>query len=78
MSRDENPRWKFKNSLKLNLKRLEKPVSHGTIFNLLDETLTRHQRNQITSIYNFSSNKLWIIEFNPILKLTDLFERTVN
>ena len=46
-NKDEIPRWNFKNSLKLNLKKLDKPVSHQVIFELLDQVLSRFQRNQI-------------------------------
>ena len=63
-NKDEIPRWNFKNSLKLNLKKLDKPVNHATFIKLLEQVLSQFQKNQITSIYNFASNKLWIIEFN--------------
>ena len=77
-NKEEIPRWNFKNSLKLNLKKLDKPVSHQVIFESLDQVLSRFQKNQITSIYNFGSNKFWIIEFNSTLKLTNLFECPVK
>ncbi|RNA35898.1 hypothetical protein BpHYR1_048556 [Brachionus plicatilis] len=77
-NKEEIPRWNFKNSLKLNLKKLEKPVNHQVIFELLDQVLSQFQKNQITSIYNFASNKFWIIEFNSTLKLNHLFECPVK
>ncbi|RNA31680.1 hypothetical protein BpHYR1_041735 [Brachionus plicatilis] len=77
-NKEEIQRWNFKNSLKLNLKKLEKPVNHQVIFELLDQVLSQFQKNQITSIYNFASNKFWIIEFNSTLKLDHLFECPVK
>ncbi|RNA04167.1 hypothetical protein BpHYR1_033939 [Brachionus plicatilis] len=63
---NSNRRWIFKNSVKLNLKKLDKPVTHKIIFDSLDIALNQVENDAITSIYNFSSNKIWIIEFRSI------------
>ncbi|RNA18885.1 hypothetical protein BpHYR1_052619 [Brachionus plicatilis] len=62
-------RWIFKNSVKLNLKRLDKPISHKVLFCAQDVVLNQVENDAITSIYNFSSNKVWIIEFNAAMLL---------
>lgn len=77
---NSNPksRWIFKNSLKLNLKKLDKPVTHKVLFDALDVTLTPVENDAITSIYNFSSNKIWIIEFEPTFDAVVIFDREIN
>ncbi|RNA03961.1 hypothetical protein BpHYR1_038584, partial [Brachionus plicatilis] len=75
---NQNRRWIFKNSVKLNLKRLDKPISHKVLFNALDIVLNQLENDAITSIYNFSSNKVWIIEFNVVFDVPQIFDREIN
>ncbi|RNA16954.1 hypothetical protein BpHYR1_046334, partial [Brachionus plicatilis] len=49
-NQSEIPRWIFKNSVKLNLKKLDKPVSHKTLFSALDIALNLNENDAITSI----------------------------
>lgn len=75
---NQNQRWIFKNSVKLNLKRLDKPISHKVLFGALDIVLNQVENDAITSVYNFSSNKVWIIEFNAALNVPQIFDREIN
>ncbi|RNA32654.1 hypothetical protein BpHYR1_017083 [Brachionus plicatilis] len=75
---NQNRRWIFKNSVKLNLKRLDKPISHKVLFNALDIVLNQVENDAITSIYNFSSNKVWMIEFNVAFDFAQIFDREIN
>ncbi|RNA39368.1 hypothetical protein BpHYR1_001222 [Brachionus plicatilis] len=75
---NQNRRWIFKNSVKLILKRLDKPISHKVLFNALDIVLNQVENDAITSIYNFSSNKVWIIEFNVVFDVAQIFDREIN
>ncbi|RNA18714.1 hypothetical protein BpHYR1_026269, partial [Brachionus plicatilis] len=77
-NQSEIPRWIFKNSVKLNLKKLDKPVSQKTLFSALDIALNQDENDAITSIYNFWSNKVWIIEFNSAFNSQDIYNRTIN
>ncbi|RNA23196.1 hypothetical protein BpHYR1_017115, partial [Brachionus plicatilis] len=49
-NQSEIPRWIFKNSVKLNLnlKKLDKPVSHKTLFSALDIALNQDENDAIT------------------------------
>lgn len=76
-NREEVPRWNFKNSLRLNLKKLEKPLGHQELFKKIYERLNEIESSMITSIYNFSSNKIWIIEFNSSLDISIIFDRQI-
>ncbi len=75
---NQNRRWIFKNSVKLNLKRLDKPISHKVLFGALDIVLNQVENDAITSVYNFSSNKVWIIEFNAAFNVTQIFDREIK
>ncbi|RNA13487.1 hypothetical protein BpHYR1_038213, partial [Brachionus plicatilis] len=75
---NQNRRWIFKNSVKLNLKRLDKPISHKVLFNALDIVLNEVENDAITSIYNFSSYKVWIIEFNVVFDVAQIFDREIS
>ncbi|RNA36925.1 hypothetical protein BpHYR1_037021 [Brachionus plicatilis] len=44
---NEIPRWIFKNSIKQNLKKPDKPVSHKTLFSALDIALNQDENNAI-------------------------------
>ncbi|RNA29072.1 RNA-directed DNA polymerase from mobile element jockey-like [Brachionus plicatilis] len=73
-----NGRWIFKNSVKLNLKKLDKPVTHKIIFDSLDIALNQVENDAITSIYNFSSNKIWIIEFKDSYYVEEISGREID
>ncbi|RNA06046.1 hypothetical protein BpHYR1_050542, partial [Brachionus plicatilis] len=75
---NQNRRLIFKNSVKLNLKKLDKPISHKVLFNALDIVLNQVENDAITSIYNFSSNKVWIIKFNVVFDVAQIFDREIN
>lgn len=74
----EFQRWNFKNSVKLNLKKLERPVNHQTIFQQLKCVLKETEFKQVTAIYNFSSNKIWIVKFQQGFVVSNLFERPIE
>ncbi|RNA42026.1 hypothetical protein BpHYR1_018106 [Brachionus plicatilis] len=46
---NQNRRWIFKNSVKLNLKRLDKPISHKVLFSALDVVLNQVENDAITN-----------------------------
>ncbi|RNA15845.1 hypothetical protein BpHYR1_008796 [Brachionus plicatilis] len=75
---NQNRQWIFKNSVKLNLKRLDKPISHKVLFSALDVVLNQVENDAITSIYNFSSNKVWITEFNAAFNVAKIVDRDIN
>ncbi|RNA30461.1 hypothetical protein BpHYR1_036222 [Brachionus plicatilis] len=72
---NQNRRWIFKNSVKLNLKRLDKPIRHKVLFSALDVVLNQVENDAITSIY---SNKVWKIEFNAAFSVAKIFDRDIN
>ncbi|RNA31653.1 hypothetical protein BpHYR1_019599, partial [Brachionus plicatilis] len=61
-----------------SLTKLDKPVSHKTLFSALDIALNQDENDALTSIYNFWSNKVWIIEFNSAFNSQDIYNRTIN
>ncbi|RNA03304.1 hypothetical protein BpHYR1_051669 [Brachionus plicatilis] len=55
--RNQNRRWIFKNSVKLNLKRLDKPISHKVLFSALDVVLNQVENDAITNWFSFFLNQ---------------------
>ncbi|RNA28512.1 hypothetical protein BpHYR1_026578, partial [Brachionus plicatilis] len=53
-------------------------TSLTTLFSALDIALNQDENDAITSIYNFWSNKVWIIEFNSAFNSQYIYNRTIN
>ncbi|RNA08170.1 hypothetical protein BpHYR1_021964 [Brachionus plicatilis] len=71
--------WSFtpeKIDFKANLENSKsQPCSRGcNMSNILNQV----ENDAITSIYNFSSNKVWIIEFNVAFDVAKIFDREIN
>ncbi|RNA15587.1 hypothetical protein BpHYR1_041068 [Brachionus plicatilis] len=70
-------KWNFRNSIKLNLKSLDRPLTHHDLLTYLSRSLSEEEKSKVISVGNFSSNRFWIIEFHPSLNTVNLFERPV-
>ncbi|RNA42046.1 hypothetical protein BpHYR1_021752 [Brachionus plicatilis] len=70
-------KWNFRNSIKLNLKSLDRPLTHHDLLTYLSRSLSEEEKSKVISVGNFSSNRFWIIEFHPSLNTVNLFDRPV-
>ncbi|RNA09504.1 hypothetical protein BpHYR1_018463 [Brachionus plicatilis] len=62
----------------MSLNKTNQNRRHKVFFNALDIVLNQVENDAITSIYNFSSNKVWIIEFNVAFDVSQIFNREIN
>ena len=61
----------------MNLKSLDRPLIHRDLLAHLSRSLSEEERSKVISVGNFSSNRLWIIEFHPSLNAANLLDRPV-
>ncbi|RNA41600.1 hypothetical protein BpHYR1_003486 [Brachionus plicatilis] len=57
---------------------LDKQISHNVFFSALDVVLNEVENDAITIIFNFSSNKVWIKEFNAAINVAKIFDCVIN
>ncbi|RNA26342.1 Pol, partial [Brachionus plicatilis] len=57
---------------------LNKTNQYRRLIRRIDVVLNQVENDEITSIYNFSSNKVWIIEFNAVFNVANIFDRDIN
>lgn len=62
--------WRFGNALRLNTKTLKSPLNNKQIQQILRNNIDESDLTKIRSLGNFSSNKIWIIEFASDLNIT--------
>ncbi|CAF0903622.1 unnamed protein product [Brachionus calyciflorus] len=70
-------KWNFKNSLKLNLKGLDRPLVHRELLGYLTIAFSDEARANILTVGNFSSNRIWIIEFSSRIDATMFYGKQI-